>query len=621
MKTLVSTKQKKETVVAKNSPVKKANIPATKSPSSSKEASATTTTRAATKKSAASNNTTTKSAPKSIDTKSSNKSKNIHEDLVHKAITALLKHHAESTAENKNTKLSLLGTDVSVQVQFGLEVAPGKAQTKPIRLSIPHALYKLNNHTNSEESDKMDEDNESNLEEPEVCLIVKEDSKEAIQEMIRQFPEHMSCIKKVMGLQSLRTKHAEYKQRRDLLARYTCFMADDRILPMLTSALGNDFLAAKKQPIPIRISRKESLPFAIRKALSATYLHIPEGTCLTVRAGFTHMAVGQLVDNIVEICYQVGDKIPRKWANVRNIAIKLPSSTSLPIYNKTPAELDEIAKLAGVSSAWKSVEEIMTEQQAATAAAQASAAEEDEGESKNKEQVKSKSPLLRALKKTQKAETLDAEVNSSNKKESSTVNGKATDEGATPLSTKKKRKSSSLSTSDNKEAITNNKEKASSSAMPAGETTNAPVNKVIDGEVVASTVEKKRRKQDTTKETKTDDSAPKNSVSRVTKEKSPSVNKNISKFNDNEKPKTSEHFVAAKKFSGSKKGYVFKKGPQGIGYYVDVKPVVNKAAIEALARTQHRSKNSNERSSSSQRGGGRKPIRGGNSGSKRSRSR
>ena len=55
-------------------------------------------------------------------------------------------------------------------------------------------------------------------------------------------------------------------------------------------------------------------------------------------------------------------------------------------------------------------------------------------------------------------------------------------------------------------------------------------------------------------------------------------------------------FHAAAKFTGSKKGYVFRNGPDGLGYYVDVKPVVDKLAIAALVRMGN--------ASQQQRGGG-----------------
>jgi len=265
--------------------------------------------------------------------------------LVEKAVRALLKHHDGVTAAAE--KQPLLGTDVPVQVLLGLEVAPHAPKPKPFRLAIPHPLHKLSNTDN-------DSNDDDGLEEPDVCLIVKEDSKAAVQEMIANFPEHLQCIKKVLGLQSLRNKHAcSYQQRRDLLARFDVFLADDRILPMLQSALGKDFVQAKRLPIPVRITRKEALPFAIRKALSSTYLHVPRGTCVTVKVGATGMPVPHLVDNIVAAAVAAVQHVPRKWANVRSVSVKLPASQALPVYNKTPAELQEIATMAGLPSAWR----------------------------------------------------------------------------------------------------------------------------------------------------------------------------------------------------------------------------------------------------------------------------
>lgn len=193
--------------------------------------------------------------------------------LVEKAVTALLKY-SEKQSENSE-KLSLLGNDRAVQVQFTLQRSPGNSSPKPIRILIPHPLYKLTDASTKENADA--------LEEPEICLIVKEESKVWVQEMIDRFPDHMGCVKKVLGLQSLRKKHAQYEQRRELLAKYNVFMADDRILPMISKALGKDFFKAKKLPIPITLTRKEALPFAIQKALSATFMTISAGTCITVR--------------------------------------------------------------------------------------------------------------------------------------------------------------------------------------------------------------------------------------------------------------------------------------------------------------------------------------------------
>lgn len=187
--------------------------------------------------------------------------------LVQKATEALIKYHETKSSDSK----SLLGDDQPIQVQFTLLRAPETPSPKPVRIVIPHPFFHLKSDT------------EGKLEEPEVCLIVKEESKPWCQEMIERFPEQMGCIKKVLGLQSLRTKYARYEQRRALLNKYNFFMADDRILPMLSKALGKDFYQAKKLPVPIALTRKEALPFAIQNALSATYMSISKGTCIMIR--------------------------------------------------------------------------------------------------------------------------------------------------------------------------------------------------------------------------------------------------------------------------------------------------------------------------------------------------
>ena len=128
--------------------------------------------------------------------------------LVEKAVAALVKHHESQTDDKK----SLLGNDASIQLQITLLRTPAKGSPKPIRLMIPHPLYQL--------ADSADNDH---LEEREICLIVKEESKPWCQEMIEKFPEHMGCVKKVLGLQSLRKKHARFEQRRELLNKYNFF--------------------------------------------------------------------------------------------------------------------------------------------------------------------------------------------------------------------------------------------------------------------------------------------------------------------------------------------------------------------------------------------------------------
>ena len=52
---------------------------------------------------------------------------------------------------------------------------------------------------------------------------------------------------------------------------------------MLTKALGGKFFDKKKQPVPLNVCREEALPFAVQRALRATFMYLGGGTCVTVR--------------------------------------------------------------------------------------------------------------------------------------------------------------------------------------------------------------------------------------------------------------------------------------------------------------------------------------------------
>eukprot|EP00536_Pseudo-nitzschia_multiseries_P016438 jgi/Psemu1/221358/e_gw1.1116.12.1 len=242
--------------------------------------------------------------------------------LVEKAVTAVLKYQ-EKVTEGSSDKLTLLSDDRPVQLQFTLLRAPGESKPKPYQLLIPHPFYKL--------ADSSDDDSDD-IEEPEICLIVKDESKPWCQEMIEKFPDHMGCVKKVLTLDSLRKKHQSFDQKRQLLSKYNMFMADDRILPMMSKALGKAFIKSKKLPVPINMTRESALPFAIQKALSATYMTVNKGTCISIRVGHTGMDSKKLVANILAVAKSASTKIPRSWANIQMIGVKTADSVSLPVY-------------------------------------------------------------------------------------------------------------------------------------------------------------------------------------------------------------------------------------------------------------------------------------------------
>uniref|UniRef100_A0A7S2WN01 Ribosomal protein L1 n=1 Tax=Eucampia antarctica TaxID=49252 RepID=A0A7S2WN01_9STRA len=433
--------------------------------------------------------------------------------LLEKAMAALLKHHEDTVSKNKSKK-SLLpkGDDIPVQVQLTLSRVPTNPSPKPIRIDIPHPFHKPPSHMEVDETDEY-------LEEAEICLIVKDEDKEWIKDLVKKVgPESsLSCIKKVLGLDSLRKKHSQFSDKRALLQKFDFFLADDRILPMLSKNLGKSFFRAKKQPIPINVTRKSGLPFAVDKCLKATWMFVSAGTCITIKAGDTGMAVEKLHKNVETIISQAVMKIPKKWANVQAICIKSSQSVALPIYNKTKEDLDEIAKLAGIEEESKKRSRELDETSKETML--------EEKKKKQKHEVETKSPLLKALKQNR------SQVES----------------------TKKKIRSPSLGEENEKKS--------------------PKLKKKQDG-----IKENRKEKVKTPKKKQEESMSSKKSKKSKDKENEPEK-QSLPKKKEEEKK-----FIESKKFKGTKKGYSFHKGEQGVGYYVDVLPVLDKMALAAFSR-------------------------------------
>lgn len=67
-----------------------------------------------------------------------------------------------------------------------------------------------------------------------------------------------------------------------------------------------------------------------------------------------------------------------------------------------------------------------------------------------------------------------------------------------------------------------------------------------------------------------------------------------------------KEFIASRKFAGSKSGYAFYKGPEGVGYYIDIKPVVTH--FEKVVS--HKNRENNQGRSKSPGGKRRKSVSG-----------
>mmetsp|Transcript_22782 Transcript_22782/g.32135 ORF Transcript_22782/g.32135 Transcript_22782/m.32135 type:complete len:509 (+) Transcript_22782:80-1606(+) len=478
----------------------------------------------------------------------------VDQDLLSKAVYALKKFHADTISKqsSETNTTPLFAKDVPVQVQITLSRVPQDPSSRPIRIQIPHPLHKLNDGLD-EEIMNDDDDDEGEGEEPEICLIVKDSVKEYVKDIKTKFPKELSPIKKILTLTSLRQKHSTYADRRKLLQMYNLFLADDRILPMLGKSLGKAFFAAKKQPVPIKITNTEALPITIDRCLRSTFMVLNPGTCITIRAGHTGMSDKKVCENIQAVSANAALKVPRKWSNIASISIKTPTSISLPVYNKTREELEEIAQMAegnrrtialgdndgtngsGIIDKKRSIVENHNQE------------EKEKLEQKSKKQKvlgNSKSPLLKALQQKQKIEEEKAQLSSKSSKKNITEKNVG----------KKKRKKSESSN---------------------GEADIKPSLKK----------EKSKKKEMKSKEGK---------------EKLSENSKVVEKIESLE-------FIASKRFKGAKNGYVFAKRKEGLGYYKDAPPAVDQMVIEAIRKMAH---TTNNNSGGRGKGKGRRQSRG-----------
>lgn len=142
-----------------------------------------------------------------------------------------------------------------------------------------------------------------------------------------------SFAAQIIKLEKLRTQYFEFKHRRELVSQYDLFLCDDRILPMLTKTLGKTFLSVKKQPVPIRLKKTQSLRDQVRRARESTFLCGSHGDCWAIKLAHTAMTDEEVTANLMAGITAVVERIPRKWKNIKSVSIKSPDSVALPVYS------------------------------------------------------------------------------------------------------------------------------------------------------------------------------------------------------------------------------------------------------------------------------------------------
>ncbi|KAJ2971776.1 hypothetical protein NUW54_g12421 [Trametes sanguinea] len=174
-----------------------------------------------------------------------------------RAVDALLSHAAKFEEKKAETQL-LAGKEQNVWLLVNTKIMHPEKKIKPARIPVKYPI--IDPRTSP------------------VCLIVKDPQRE-YKDLIAE--KGIKFISRVVDIKHLKGKWRPFEARRMLLKENGMFLADERVVPLLPGLLGKKFFEAKKQPIPVCMTRKD-LKGELERAISSTYFHQNNGTCTYV---------------------------------------------------------------------------------------------------------------------------------------------------------------------------------------------------------------------------------------------------------------------------------------------------------------------------------------------------
>ncbi|CEG42381.1 low quality protein: ribosomal l1 domain-containing protein 1-like [Plasmopara halstedii] len=259
----------------------------------------------------------------------------LDEAQVRRAVLALQQFAAKRN--EKRTKTALVEDSDLISCILTRKVVPAKASLKPIPITLPHAIR-------DESAD--------------ICLFVKDEDKKRIKEALDKDP--VQGVTKVMSVKKLRKNFSQFEDKRALAGAYDMFLADDRVIPYLKGPLGSKFFTKKKQPIAVRVSRK-NVTSSLRLAAKRTAFHVSAGVCQNVKVARLDMTIEQIVDNIMVAMNSCANLVPKGWNGVQSINLKLVDSVALPVYNALAplAKLPPVGKTSNLKK--RKLEEYLAE--------------------------------------------------------------------------------------------------------------------------------------------------------------------------------------------------------------------------------------------------------------------
>ncbi|NWW73034.1 RL1D1 protein, partial [Climacteris rufus] len=239
---------------------------------------------------------------------------------VKKAVEALL---AFAKSKAKGDAL-LLNENESLHLLLTVWKIPQVA--KVIRIPLPHGIR---------------------AETTEVCLFTKDEpnlSAEQTENLYKKLliQNGIRSVSQIIPYKTLKKEYKMFEAKRRLLNRFDLFLSDDRIRRLLPSHLGKHFYEKKKAPLSVNLKAK-NLAKELEKHIQGTTLTVNnKGCCYTTRIGHTGMKVDEILENITAAAEVIGQKLPKKWENVKILHLKTLKSVALPIFTANISNLDEL---------------------------------------------------------------------------------------------------------------------------------------------------------------------------------------------------------------------------------------------------------------------------------------
>ncbi|KAJ7505757.1 ribosomal protein L1p/L10e family-domain-containing protein [Mycena galericulata] len=224
------------------------------------------------------------------------------------AVEALHAHSAKAAEKRQETEL-LPGKEQNIWLNVTVKKIASAHKFKPVKISIRHPL--VDPRTSA------------------VCLITK-DPQRQYKDLLE---EHgIKFISRVVGITKLKGKFKPYEARRMLLKENGLFLADERIIPLLPKLLGVKWFEAKKQPIPVCLTRKD-LKGELERAISSTYMNQNQGTCTSIKISTMSQNPSQVLENLQAALPTIIKNIKGGWDNVQSLLLKTNTSAGLPIWS------------------------------------------------------------------------------------------------------------------------------------------------------------------------------------------------------------------------------------------------------------------------------------------------